>query len=112
LFVFNNLGNLLSLSRDSPWRQQDPFCDSFATDQFRSGQSLALKSFEVDGCGLDSVFDFLDIHFGPANCNGEVLRDTIAYQPVELMQAINQGSASRESTGPQEDSRCGRAATI
>jgi len=64
----------------------------------------------VDGAidGLSDVFDFLDIHAGPPNCNGEVLKDTLVYQPGEFARAAGQ-PASREYTGPQASERCGAA---
>jgi hypothetical protein len=61
-----------------------------------------------DSDWLSDVFDFLGIHAGPPNCNGEVLRDTIVYQPGELARAAGQ-SASRDYTGPQSNERCGGA---
>jgi hypothetical protein len=57
---------------------------------------------------LSDVFDFLGIHIGPPNCNGEVLHDTLTFLPNELAQAVNQ-PASREYTGTQENARCGGA---
>jgi hypothetical protein len=57
---------------------------------------------------LSDVFDFLGIHIGPPNCNGEVLHDTLTYPPGALAQAVNH-PASREYTGPQEEGRCGGA---
>jgi len=52
------------------------------------------------------AFDFLGIHFGPANCNGEVLHDTIVFQPGELSQAVDK-SQTRSYTGSQGNDRCG-----
>jgi hypothetical protein len=57
---------------------------------------------------LSDVFDFLGIHFGPANCNGVVLSDTLTFGPGELAQAAGR-PASRQYTGPQENDRCGSA---
>ena len=57
---------------------------------------------------LGDLFDVLGIHIGPPNCNGEVLHDTLTFQPGELEKAVNQ-SSSREYTGPQQNSRCGGA---
>jgi hypothetical protein len=57
---------------------------------------------------LSDVFDFLGVHFGPPNCNGEVLQDTVVYQPGELARAAGQ-PASRDYTGPQSNERCGGA---
>jgi hypothetical protein len=73
----------------------------------KMGQEIA-KGVDTVISTLSDVFDFLGIHFGPANCNGEVLHDTLTWQPNELKQALNQ-PASREYTGPQENSRCGMA---
>jgi hypothetical protein len=53
------------------------------------------------------IFDFLGIHFGPPNCNGEVLHDTLVFQPGELARALEPGG--RDYTGPQAQSRCGGA---
>ena len=53
-------------------------------------------------------FDFLGIHFGPPNCNGEVLHDTLVFQPGELARAVGQ-PGSRDYTGPQAQERCGGA---
>lgn len=55
---------------------------------------------------LSDVFDFLGVHFGPPNCNGVVLRETLTYLPGEMQQAVGVG-ASREITGTQENDRCG-----
>jgi FG-GAP-like repeat len=52
------------------------------------------------------AFDLLGIHFAPANCNGEVLHDTVSYQPGQLAQAANK-SESRFYRGSQENDRCG-----
>jgi hypothetical protein len=52
------------------------------------------------------AFDFLGIHFAPANCNGEVLHDTVSYPPGQLAQAANK-SESRFFKGSQEKDRCG-----
>lgn len=71
------------------------------------GQEIA-KGFDTVVGTLSDVFDFLGIHIGPPNCNGEVLHDTLTFQPNELVQAVNQ-LASREYTGPQGESRCGAA---
>jgi hypothetical protein len=57
---------------------------------------------------LSDVFDFLGIHVDAPNCNGEVLHDTLTFQPNELKLAINK-PASKEFTGPQENDRCGLA---
>jgi hypothetical protein len=69
------------------------------------GQQIA-KGFDSAIGTLSDVFDFLGVHFGPPNCNGEVFHDTLVFQPGELGQAVNQ-IASREYTGPQENDRCG-----
>lgn len=71
------------------------------------GEQIA-KEFDTAISILSDVFDFLDIHIGPPNCNGEVLHDTLTFLPNELAQAVNQ-TASREYTGPQENDRCGSA---
>jgi hypothetical protein len=55
---------------------------------------------------LSEVFDFLNIHFGPPNCNGVVMTQTITYLPGEFSRAANVAEA-REQTGPQENDRCG-----
>jgi hypothetical protein len=74
---------------------------------------LGLKMGQTIAEGLDKVIstlsdavDFLGVHAGPPNCNGEVLHDTLTFLPGELAQALDQ-PASREYTGPQETSRCG-----
>ena len=69
------------------------------------GQAIA-EAFDTVIEGLGEVFDFLDIDFGPPNCNGEVLHDTLVYNPYELAQARDQ-NASRQYTGSQEESDCG-----
>jgi len=69
------------------------------------GQEIA-KGFDTLINTLSDIFDFFNIHVGAANCNGEVLHDTLTFQPNELKQAVNR-PASREYTGPQENSRCG-----
>lgn len=55
---------------------------------------------------LSDLFDFLGIHFGPANCNGLVMTQTITYLPGEFSRAANVAEA-REQTGPQENDLCG-----
>jgi hypothetical protein len=74
---------------------------------FKIGQEIA-KGFDTAISTLSDAFDFLGIHAGPPNCNGEVLHDTLTFQPGELAQAVNH-PASREYTGPQENDRCGGA---
>jgi hypothetical protein len=59
--------------------------------------------------GLGSVFDFFGHPLGPPNCNGEVLSDTLIYQPGQWVTALNQ-PASKEYTGPQSGSGCGSPA--
>jgi len=71
------------------------------------GQAVA-KAFDAVLDGLSDVFDFLNIHAGPPNCNGVVLQDTLSYSPNQLAQALDQ-KASKQITGPQENSRCGAA---
>ena len=48
------------------------------------GQEIA-KGFDTALSALSDVFDFLNIHFGPPNCNGLVLQDTrlVAWDGVE-----------------------------
>jgi hypothetical protein len=74
---------------------------------FEVGKKVAAA---VDGAigVLSDFFDFLGIHAGPPNCNGEVLRDTLVYQPGEFARAAGQ-PASRDYTGPQANERCGSA---
>jgi hypothetical protein len=72
---------------------------------FRVGQEIA-KGFDSVVNTLGDVFDFLGLHIGPPNCNGEVLHDTLTYQPNELIQAVNT-HASKEIGGPQKSERCG-----
>lgn len=71
------------------------------------GEQVA-KGFDTAIKALSDVFDFLGIHFGPPNCNGQVLQDTLTFMPNELAQAVNQPS-SREYSGTQENDRCGSA---
>jgi hypothetical protein len=71
------------------------------------GQEIA-KGLDSLVSTLSDLFDFLGIHFGPANCNGEVLHDTLTFQPDELRRAVNQPS-SKEYEGPQTNSGCGLA---
>jgi hypothetical protein len=70
-------------------------------EQIAEGVDKAIKA-------LSDFFDILGIHIGPANCNGEVLHDTLTFAPGEIAKALNQ-PASRDFTGPQENSRCGGA---
>ena len=82
--------------------------------RFRSRQSVRRGSVSAKTCGrlrwavsgLGQAFDFLDIHFAPANCNGEVLSDTFIYQPGQWVQSVNR-PASKTYTGPQGNKRCG-----
>jgi hypothetical protein len=71
------------------------------------GEQVA-KAFDTALKTLSDVFDFLGIHVGPPNCNGEVVSDVLLFQPGELARAVGR-PASREKTGPQENSRCGGA---
>jgi hypothetical protein len=71
----------------------------------KTGQEIA-KGFDSAISTLGDAFDFLGIHFAPPNCNGEVLHDTLTFQPGELARAAEQ-PASREYTGTQDNSRCG-----
>lgn len=66
------------------------------------------KTFDTAIKILSDVFDFLDIHIAPANCNGEVLNDTLTFLPGELTRALNQ-PASRVINGQQTNERCGAA---
>jgi hypothetical protein len=74
---------------------------------FKVGLEVA-KGFKAAIDVLSDVFDFLDIHIAPPNCNGVVLQDTLTFQPGELERAVDQ-SASREYTGPEGNERCGGA---
>lgn len=76
---------------------------------FKIGQEIA-KGFDTAVNTLGDVFDFLGIHIGPPNCNGEVLHDTLTYQPTDLIQAVDM-PASKELTGPRENNRCGSPKT-
>ena len=67
------------------------------------GQEIA-DVFDKVIAGLSEVFEFL----APENCNGEVLHDTLTYNPDQLAGALGQ-KASRPYTGPQENSDCGDA---
>lgn len=58
--------------------------------------------------GLSDIFDFLDIHFGPPNCNGLVFSDVLTYLPGDAGAADNK-PAFRRYTVPQEETRCGGA---
>ena len=40
------------------------------------GEEVA-KGFDTAVDTLSDVFDFLGVHFGPPNCNGEVFHDTL-----------------------------------
>jgi hypothetical protein len=55
---------------------------------------------------LSDVFDFLGLHFGPPNCNGVVVNDSLTFLPGELAQAAGR-PASRQYTGSQQNDRCG-----
>jgi hypothetical protein len=69
--------------------------------QIAEGVDKAIKA-------LGDFFDVLGIHIGPANCNGEVFHDSLVFAPGEIVKAVGQ-PASRDYTGPQENSRCGGA---
>ena len=71
------------------------------------GQEIA-KGVDTAISTLSDIFDFLNIHVGPPNCNGIVFQDTIVYQPNELLNARNK-PASKEYTGTQDNERCGDA---
>ena len=68
------------------------------------GEKVA-EAFDKGIAVLSDVFDFLGMHFGPADCNGEVLSDTLTFLPGELAQAAGR-PASRQYTGPQSNERC------
>jgi hypothetical protein len=72
---------------------------------FKLGKQVAEVFHGAVGV-LSDVFDFLGLHFGPANCNGEVLSDTLTFLPGEMAQAVDR-PASRDYTGPQGNERCG-----
>lgn len=74
---------------------------------FKVGQQIA-KGVDTAIAVLGDAFDFLGIHFGPPNCNGEVLHDTLTFQPGEIAQAAGRPS-SRDYVGPQANERCGGA---
>jgi hypothetical protein len=74
---------------------------------FQIGKQVA-EAFDGAIAVLSDVFDFLGLHFGPPNCNGEVLKDTLNYLPGELAQAVDR-PVSRQYTGPQTNERCGSA---
>jgi hypothetical protein len=73
------------------------------------GQEIA-KGFDSAVDTLGDIFDFVGGHIGPPNCNGEVLRDTLTYQPNDLIQAVDR-PASKELAGPRENDRCGSPQT-
>ena len=69
------------------------------------GQEIA-KGFDTVISTLSDVFDFLGLHFGPPNCNGIVLQDTLTYLPNDS----SRPHAERERyTGSQGNDRCGAA---
>ena len=72
---------------------------------FKLGKQVAEVFHGAIGV-LSDVFDFLGLHFGPANCNGEVLSDTLTFLPGEMAQAVDR-PASRDYTGSQGNERCG-----
>jgi hypothetical protein len=72
---------------------------------FKIGKQVA-EIFEGAIAVLSDVADVLGLHFGPANCNGEVLSDTVTYLPGQIAQAIAR-PASKHYTGPQTNERCG-----
>lgn len=72
---------------------------------FSIGKEIA-GGFDIAVAGLGEAFDFLGIHAGPPNCNGEVLSDTFIYQPGQWVQSVNR-PASKNYTGPQGNERCG-----
>ena len=74
---------------------------------FQIGEQAA-NEFDSAISTLSDVFDFLHIHLGPPNCNGNVFSDTLTFLPGELAKAVGTVS-SRNYTGPQQNSRCGDA---
>jgi hypothetical protein len=66
-----------------------------------------IEAFDKTVKILGDAFDFLGIHFAPANCNGEVLHDTLTFQPGELDRAANQPPQSKTYKGTQDNDRCG-----
>jgi hypothetical protein len=80
------------------------FCGSPA-EGAKIGQAIA-DAFDKVIDGLGEVFDFIGVEGGPPNCDGEVLHDTLPYNPHELAGALDQ-KVSRQYTGPQEQTDCG-----
>src|ERR1043165_8995991 len=60
---------------------------------------------------LSDVFDFLHIHVDAPNCNGEVLHETLTFQPNELKQALGRLASieypNPDSPAPPQPERCG-----
>ena len=75
------------------------------SEGFKLGTQVAEVFHDAIGV-LSDVFDFLGLHFGPANCNGEVLNDTLTFLPGEMAQAVDR-PGSRDYTGSQGNERCG-----
>jgi hypothetical protein len=67
---------------------------------FKVGQQIA-KGLDTAISTASDIFDFLHIHVGPPDCNGEVLHDTLTFLPDQLKQAMGQ-SASREYPNDQQ----------
>jgi len=78
-----------------------------AGEGLQIGEKIA-STFSAAISTLSDVFDFLGIHVGPPNCNGEVLHDALTFAPGELARAAGH-PASRDYTGPQTEERCGGA---
>jgi len=75
---------------------------------FQIGSQIA-AGFDVVVKGLGEAFDFIGVHFGPPNCNGEVVKDTLLYQPGEWVRAVGQ-PAQKQYTAPAGSDRCGSPA--
>jgi hypothetical protein len=58
---------------------------------------------------LSDVFDFLNIHFAPPNCNGVVMSWTVdlGYTSSNLQKAMNVAVQTEVVQGEQPESRCG-----
>jgi hypothetical protein len=59
---------------------------------------------------LSDVFDFLNIHFGPPNCNGIIMKFTVepGYISSNLQQAMNVSVPTDVVQGEQPEPRCGK----
>ena len=60
---------------------------------------------------LSDVFDFLNIHFAPPNCNGVVMSWTVnpGYTSLNVQQAMNVAVQTDVVQGQQQEPRCGEA---